>query len=174
MTICYSQQRSGCKQHTSLRGQRRAARTRIRRQCLRRDLHDTSCCWRGSNAARRPHCQHRLHRLENFGPTPCIRCDKSCNGCADNVLGWRGKLSLVFFHSSTLNNHFNETSDSLARAMGLPSIHSHPVQFQQICRKRIWWPLMGLRLRFSFLCMNRRELRIASGQWRIWPMLRYC
>jgi hypothetical protein len=88
---------------------------------------------------------------------------------------WAGEVSfLSCFPTLCARQPSNKMPDSLARAMGLPSIHSHPVQFQQICRKRIWWPLTGLQLRFSFLCMNRRELRIASGQWRIWLMLRFC
>jgi hypothetical protein len=88
---------------------------------------------------------------------------------------WAGEVSfLSYFPTLYARQPSNEVPDSLARAMGLPSIHSHPVQFQQICQERIWWPLTGLQLRFSVPCMNRRELRIASGQLRTWLMLRFC
>jgi hypothetical protein len=88
---------------------------------------------------------------------------------------WAGEVSFLWcFSTLYARQPSNEMPDSLVRAVGLRSIHSHPVQFQQICRKSIWWPLTDLQLRFSFLCMNRRELRIASGPWRIWLMLRFC
>jgi hypothetical protein len=81
---------------------------------------------------------------------------------------WAGEVSfLSCFPTLSARQPSNEMPDSLVRAVGLPSIHSHPVQFQRICRKRIWWPLTGLQLRFSFPCMNRPELRIVSGQWRM-------
>jgi hypothetical protein len=88
---------------------------------------------------------------------------------------WAGEVSFPWCSSTLYSQQSsNKMPNSLARAMELPSIHSHPVQFQQICRKSILWPLTDLQLRFSFPCMNRRELRIASGQWRIWLMLRFC
>jgi short chain dehydrogenase len=88
---------------------------------------------------------------------------------------WAGEVSFLWCSSFLYARQpSNEMPDSLVRAVELLSIHSHPVQFQQICRKSFWWPLTGLQLRFSFLCMNRRELRIVLGQWTMWLMLRFC
>jgi hypothetical protein len=122
---------------------------------------------RKSNAERRPHHQHRLHRLKSIGPTACVWCDKSCAGCLDNAMGWRGKLPLTFFPRCALDKRSDGMADSLARHMELPLIPSHLAQFQQICRNHYSWRLTGLQPRFRFLCMNRRGQRIALGQLRI-------
>jgi len=80
---------------------------------------------------------------------------------------WAGEVSLPWCPPLYIRQPSNTMADSLALAVELPSIHSHPAQFQQICRDRTWWRLMGLQARFRLLCLNRRELRIASEQLRI-------
>lgn len=52
---------------------------------------------------------------------------------------WAGEVSFLWCSSTLYDRQpSNEMPHSWARAVESPSIHSHPVQFQQICRKRIW------------------------------------
>jgi NAD(P)-dependent dehydrogenase (short-subunit alcohol dehydrogenase family) len=51
---------------------------------------------------------------------------------------WAGEVSFLCCSSTLYARQLsNEMPESLVRAVELPSIHSHPVQFQQICRKTI-------------------------------------
>jgi hypothetical protein len=79
-----------------------------------------------------------------------------------------GEVSLPWCSSpALLRRPSNAMADSLGLTMELPSIHSHPAQFQPICRNRTWWSLTGLQARFTHLQLNRRGLGIASGHLRI-------